>query len=473
MRRCAEVLPYTEMRNVVLVCLDSVRKDYFEEYAPRLRERADVAFQQCRAASSWSVPSHASMFTGTLPSEHGVHTHNTSFDGLVGDALPSRLEGHRTACVSANGFTTEEFGFDALFDELVSVSPGRRFHQGVDAGGKATPAILREALTADAPLRSLANGAYSKFYWLVNLLPVPSPFDQGAGLVRRHGRTLLDDADEPVFLFTNFMEGHLPHQPRFQLDSDLHSVPRSWSSTDFDHFEASARGKEYLESHRADVDHFRQLYAANVDYLDRRVDRFVDEIRRSTTRETTVVVTADHGENLGYEDEDYLMGHSSSLSEALLHVPLLVVNPPPGWTAPETDRRRVSHLDLPRIVESLAYEGTYEPDDGVVTAELVGGGAKLVDDDPYWDRMIRCAYLEEGKYVWDSLGSSARFELDPSRPCKQTLVETGAAVPGAATDRFAVDLAEYKSRVASGSGSALGESVDAATRDRLEDLGYL
>jgi len=55
------------MRNVVVICLDTVRKDYFDRYAPRLQDRADVIYDQCRAVSSWSVPSHASMFDRGAP----------------------------------------------------------------------------------------------------------------------------------------------------------------------------------------------------------------------------------------------------------------------------------------------------------------------------------------------------------------------------------------------------------------------
>ena len=64
-------------RNVVLVCLDTVRKDYFDEYATRLQKLCDVSFEQCRAASSCSVRSHASFMTGELPYRHGIDSYNS------------------------------------------------------------------------------------------------------------------------------------------------------------------------------------------------------------------------------------------------------------------------------------------------------------------------------------------------------------------------------------------------------------
>lgn len=73
-------------RNVVLIVLDTVRKDFFDDYAPRLQEKADNSFDRCYAPSSWTIPSHASMLTGDLPHQHGVHTYNKGFGGIDFDS---------------------------------------------------------------------------------------------------------------------------------------------------------------------------------------------------------------------------------------------------------------------------------------------------------------------------------------------------------------------------------------------------
>jgi arylsulfatase A-like enzyme len=65
-----------------------------------------------------------------------------------------------------------------------------------------------------------------------------------------------------------------------------------------------------------DLRRFRALYAASVDYLNRQVSAFVRDLL-ATAPETTVVVTADHGENLA-DDAERLFDHVSSLSEAVL-----------------------------------------------------------------------------------------------------------------------------------------------------------
>lgn len=68
--------------NVILLCLDSVRKDDFDTHMSSTLEMATEEYDQMRAASSWSVPSHASMLTGKIPSESGVHSGNQNFDTI-------------------------------------------------------------------------------------------------------------------------------------------------------------------------------------------------------------------------------------------------------------------------------------------------------------------------------------------------------------------------------------------------------
>ena len=70
--------------NVVLIVLDSVRRDHLSCYGyerdttPHIDRIASqgVRFTRATAASCWTIPSHASLFTGLYPSEHGVDLDN-------------------------------------------------------------------------------------------------------------------------------------------------------------------------------------------------------------------------------------------------------------------------------------------------------------------------------------------------------------------------------------------------------------
>lgn len=462
------------MRNLVLICLDSVRKDVFEQFAPGLGARSDVSYNQCRAASTWSVPSHASMFTGALPSKHGVHSHNLDFSTIDSDeTVCASLPDHAKMSISANGFTNAQFGFDSLFDRCLTARHTQRFPAGLDAGEKTVPEILRAAIGHDHPLKSLANGAASKLYWLLDAMPVPQLFDQGATLLQKHALEELDRTSEPFFLFLNFMEAHVPHKHFLGLDRELHDVEYGWTSTRLDLDELNRNRPESLERHVEDVDRFREIYAASVDYLDRQVIELIDSVAKHSSRETTFVVTADHGENLGYPSDEYMLEHTASLSEGLLHVPLVLIDPP-GDSCANTEGF-VSHLALPDLLVGLANGRVPDLPTDRIPAELVGGGTGVEEGDPFWDRMVRCAYDYEQrrKFEWDSLGNRAVYELEDSRSSWQTLDSEAVDPPEWARDFFDRPITEAK-RLAAASAETDGtDDLTESTRRHLEELGYL
>jgi hypothetical protein len=76
------------IRSVALLCLDTVRKDYYDECSTRLRSRAETTLERCYAASGWSMPSHANIFAGELPYEHGIHLFGSGHQQDIPGAPP-------------------------------------------------------------------------------------------------------------------------------------------------------------------------------------------------------------------------------------------------------------------------------------------------------------------------------------------------------------------------------------------------
>jgi len=467
------------MRNVVLVCLDAVRKDFFDEYARRLRDRADIEYAQVRAVSGWSVPSHASMFAGTLPHKHGIHTFDRDFSGLKREeTFLGELPNHEALGASANVYASDAFGFDELFDSYRSVSPDRRFPEGIDAerwGQEADEtglarylAFLRSALGHKHPLSSAANGVLVEIdNWLADA-PFEKPLDDGANIVAREARRLVSTASEPFVLFTNFMDVHGPLTPVRTYNSDLYNAPPSWSSRAFD-----GRAVEHgeLDDIRDDIEHHRDLYAAATEYLDRVVDNLVDWLDANTSEETTVVVTADHGENLGYKTDRRLFAHRSGLTEGLLHVPLLVLNPPAEMDDIVDDY--VSHLRLGELVTGLATGIVPNVTDDVITAERIGFNVPVNPDATSLrdeDCAIRVAYEGDVKYQWNTLGSRHPYRLDPDRPSWQERDAEDVDVSGYETTLFETPIDEYRKRVEAADSRTA--TVNDTIEERLMDLGY-
>jgi hypothetical protein len=458
-------------RNVAVLVLDCVRKDFFEEYATRLLRMSDVSVDRCYAASSWSTPSHASMFTGELPHRHGVHAHNLDFRNLETDTFLSELEEHTTVGTSTNLFAGPSFGFDHLFDEFWNASRNgvfmggmniEEFSQESSTGGiRKYRDFVAEAYRRDCLSRSLLNGASVKLNDAVEAAQMPRLWDYGAGSMIRGSLGRLPSR-EPFFFFANFMEAHSPYLPSVKYDSSLYDVPSGWSG-EAKEWEINKNPDGYTDL----VEGRREVYAASVDYLDRRVSSFVERLMEKTEGETTVFVTADHGENLAFESEDFIWGHQGSLSHPLLHVPFAAINLPDGH-AEALSGPSFSHLDLGDLVVSVAKGEPAEMQSReYVPAERIGYGPSTEPDDfEYWDRAIRCVYHDGSRYEWDSLGE--RYEYEIIGDSTEKKVSEDAKIPDEVMEQLDTDIKEYKKKV-SGSRAEL----DDTTKQNLSELGYL
>ncbi|ELY67469.1 sulfatase-like hydrolase/transferase [Natrinema versiforme] len=489
--------------NVVVLCLDTVRKDIYDQYATRLREMATVRFEGMRALGGWSVPSHAGMLTGAVPSETGVHTHQRRFDPIdVADTwiAPLSRSGYESVCVSSNIYASPVFGFDRFFDRTVPISPSRRLPAGMDVqrhisdrstdGVEAYADFVRQALAHDHPLRSLANGVLLKLDDVSRKLPVEKPTDFGGRAIARTLEREVTEPDGPVLAFANLMDAHGPHTPFRGLDDSIHGVSADFHSSRFRDSDVNAA--DGLGEFGADIERVRRLYAATVDYLDRIVADLVTELAAGDDRDTVVIVTADHGENLGYESDGHLMNHMSSLSEALLHVPFDIITTGDGDLDLAVDETRAdeqgavpgdtsspvavdglsSHTDLVDVIRSLAGEDPFDPfafERERARAEIVGSGSGIPEggDESYWDRGQRVVYEDDRKYYRDQLGTEAVYDV--SGPPSKQVERPDETVPNGLFESAFGDWVtddDHDER-------AFGEEVDAASRARLEDLGYL
>jgi len=460
--------------NIVILCLDTVRKDYYERFAPRLKTRADISFDQCRAASSWSVPSHGSMFTGELPSQHGIHAYNRDLSSLNRhETFLGDLPEYEAVGVSANAYASDLFGFDGLFDDFRTITRRMRYPDGMNvsefgtrySGNHRFLAYLKKSLGHTHPLQSLANGIFFKASQVNETLPFPKLFDSGGSLVSNEVRRQAVETSEPFVQFVNLMDAHGPLYHHLGLERKLHDAPNSWNSASGVSTWEINKGDD-IEDHETSIRYARGLYAASIDYLDRIVSILIDDIQDHTTNETTFIITSDHGENLVHPGDDFLFEHTGSLSEGLLHVPLDIINAPDCYG--DSGARYISQLQLGDLVTKVANDRDYNPMKEVIAAEVVGGNHLPDDASEYWDRSIRCAYKGQRKFVWDSLGNTTAYSLSDS-PSTQELVETDISIPEWASDQFTEDIETTKREAKE---SQVETNVTPGVQQRLNDLGY-
>lgn len=119
-----------KLPNIILIVLDTARAKSFSCYGyhrkttPNIDRIAEegVLYKWCFSPANWTIPSHASLFTGLYPSEHGCHAGNP----LLDENTPTLSEllrsvGYRTVGISCNGLVSELYGFRKGFDFFYEV----------------------------------------------------------------------------------------------------------------------------------------------------------------------------------------------------------------------------------------------------------------------------------------------------------------------------------------------------------------
>lgn len=294
-----------KLPNVLLLVLDTVRSDHLSCYgyhrptSPNLDRLADegVLFETTLATGTWTLPSHASIFTGMYPSKHGAHNKHQYLNErytTCGEFLQN--QGYRTACFSNNPFVSQKDGIGRGFEE---------FHELWIASGllgswsKAKKVFKKMIGKHDKGAQALT---LSIINWLENYTK-----------------------DRPFFIFTNYLEAHLEYVPPKPYDTRFLQIGTSLRRARRVNQDPVAYNGRKVSMSKEDFDILYSLYDGEIAYQDYWLGVLFDYLREhNLIDDTVVIVTSDHGDNIG---EHGLMGHEFSLSEQLLHVPLIIRYP--------------------------------------------------------------------------------------------------------------------------------------------------
>lgn len=328
--------------NVLLIVLDAARRDALEPYGaepgstPTIAQlaRRGAALSDVYATSCWTVPSHASIFTGLLPRAAGLAkvpepsaakpTMESHRSRLLPEVL--RRAGYATAAASANLWLSPTTGFDTGFDQFVASDTGRNAQIHLTSRREQLRWLL------EAAVGRVDDGAASVESTLERWLEAPR--------------------DRPFFWFVNILECHSPYLPPRPY-GDVSLIDRLRGAQDarrhytlIDTWRACAGVKSVPDD---TLERMRRLYRAAIRYMDEWLARVLQRLDdRGVLEETLVVVISDHGENFG---EGGLIAHALSLDNRLIHVPFVLAGP--GAQATPIH----SLADLPRFVaEAVGLE---------------------------------------------------------------------------------------------------------------------
>ncbi len=516
-------LPVTAQPDIVLLVLDTQRVDRLSAYgyasktSPHIDAFAADAtlFRQAISPAQWTVPTHASMFTGLYPSAHntrqsfsvlpkelptlaerlssgGYHTAAFCNNPLVGVVDNGLRRGFRSFLNYSGIFTSRPnqagAGRHTLFGryrQWFKRNLAERIHKFQDAFAR-SETMLEFALTTPFMLMVWQTALSFKGNTTKSLN------DAARLLIQRKGVK----PDQPVFTFINLMGTHMPFHP------SRHHIERF--APGFLHDKAAKRylqrfnsdvlgwltpiGAKMGERHHAIIN---GMYDAEVATQDEQLGIFFDKLRQAGRFDNTLfVIVADHGEHLG---EKHFIGHNVTLYNELTHVPLIIRDPsgtlPQGTTWDNlVSTRRIFHTILAAAGLATDEEQIYsftngparDPDEGTVFAEAVTPQNVLniiTKHAPELVREYRCD--QERRAVWHGRhkliltgkGMVELYNFVEDHEEQHNLAESHPEIVQAQRERL--QHFTRTTQAAAYTAGQVAETDDAQLRSRLRALGYL
>jgi arylsulfatase A-like enzyme len=379
-------LPEPGSPNVLLIVLDTVAAGHLSLYgyerptSPTIDDLAPQAvwFKHARATSSWTLPSHASLFTGRWPHElstgwltplDATYPTLAEFLGAHGYATAGFV-GNYWYCSSSSGL---DRGFtvyrDFNFPRLTALGLAVLINRPIE--GLEPVEHFLEEWVGIGPF--LLKPAVERLTWLFKTNRKGAAVVNGEFLdwLSRRSRS-----DRPFFAFLNYYDAHFPYQ---LSETATH---RFGIRPDDEPFEGSFTTPQSELSPRQ-VARNRDTYDNCVADLDESLGELIDELkRRAVLDRTWIIVVADHGESFGEHPD--VVQHGTSLYQTEVHVPLLFIPPMSArsrWSG-RTVTEPVSLRDVAAtIVEELGLRDG-SPFHGESLARFSDGASKMAPADP-------------------------------------------------------------------------------------------
>ncbi len=342
--------------NIIFIVLDTHRVDrlgcygYSRNTSPNIDSFAQGAtlFENAIAPAQWTIPSHASMFSGEYPSTHLTVQSGDSLN----TAFPTMAEFLQTSGYEATGFCNNPLvgilnngmrrGFDVFYNyggtitSTPSDNNGHDQHKSLQLLADLRRGYRTMIDRIAMPIQQAVASSTDIFQvilnpWLVSLWTRYANFKgDSAASIRDTAQCVarkFNHAEQPQFIFLNLMGTHLPYSPpdRF-IRSFAPIVKEEAAARDFMRIynTQALRWLIPLEEPYSELEAqtLSQMYDAEVAYQDHLLHRLFSTLDQPEYRENTmVIVTADHGEMLG---EHQYMGHGLGLHQELIRVPLMV-----------------------------------------------------------------------------------------------------------------------------------------------------
>ena len=308
--------------NIVLITIDTLRADHLSCYgyerktSPNIDKIADKGFIFKRAVAPWpaTVPSMASLFTSTYPTNHGVlygrlakihpnvfKQYETNVNHVMPDELTTLAE-----ILKIHGYTTFGVSSNLLLDEKTGFAIGFDYFEHRDG--------------------SKANDTNKIVYSFEDEIKNSDKF----------------------FLWVHYMDPHLPYRPRNpwveqytskSLTAKLNLFKKSYREL--------MRFVPKLKKDPQALTNLIALYDSEINFMDFYLGELIQKL--DLDKDTLIIVTSDHGEE--FLEHKYLT-HGNNLHKETIHIPLIVKLP--NSAKKETVTKYVNLVDImPAILQLL------------------------------------------------------------------------------------------------------------------------
>lgn len=305
--RPPETPPTPELQalpNVIMISLDTTRPDRLGCYGhtaartPNIDKLAAMGtvFERAYSTSSWTKPSHASVFTGRYPLAHGAQ----GYDDMIAPRAPMLAEalkalGYRTMATVSAPPLNSLYGFDRGFDYY-------------DDHTYELDRMCDQFLRGNQGPVKIHSGSTSSLIMLSAMLA--------------YNRMV--QPDRPFLYFINYFDAHhnyLPVAP-FNAVSRKAYYGNEWGVVD-----GLVKGAVPVDTTARTIDRDRllSLYDDEIAAIDKEVGTWIYRAEmQQQMHNTYFVIFADHGEEFM---EHGSLTHGHSLYEEVLRVPFILCGP--------------------------------------------------------------------------------------------------------------------------------------------------
>ncbi len=437
---CTE--PILDKPNIIIISLDTTRVDrlgaygYHRDTSPNLDKLAEesVFYTRAISTSSWTLPAHASLFTGKFTSSHGAQ-----YDKNGPFKLTSAISGPKD------------------WDDLRA--------RGISENEQTLAGSLKQA--------GYVTGGVVAGPWMKNIFGLSRGFDyyDDSKISTLNGRIaesvtgaaikwLEKIKDNRFFLFLNYFDPHYPY-----------NAPDGYKNK-FSSANLKTLEKQGSRSHRKKTNDW---YDGEISYMDAYIGKLLSRLKELGIYDNTwIIVIADHGERLGEDHNGYVAkhlnyGHGEYLFQQGIHIPLFMKYPKGEMSSRKVDMRIQTVDILPMIYERI---GIPIPEDVQGTAELglhpvISETTPLPQASP--DGTWRAIYEGDYKFLWNIKGKHLLFNLktDPGELKNLVNIEADRARD------MKKQLEQYISSLPKPGPARPAADIDEKTKDALRSLGYI